>query len=255
MQSNNKPTIAQQSKPEENAIVLEPDVREYFPDSKSANKALRTLVSIVPEKRKASMTPEKPTPSPDGKKPSPKPGGKIPDAIWAAIGAVAVALLTTIGAVVASYFDVLKVTLPAQLQATQTAAAQTSSAAAVSQEYFLTVSADDYPFADMNVPIEQGDRVEIIVQGEDPVWDCGRGLIGPAGYTLEKYSDHPSPAADACELVGYIGRPDSDFRVGAYTRLIAENTGSLYLGINDATDKFPGNSGSVSVKVVITREP
>ena len=33
-------------------VTLAPDVREYFPDSKAVNHALRTLISIVPRKRK-----------------------------------------------------------------------------------------------------------------------------------------------------------------------------------------------------------
>jgi len=36
-------------------ILLEPDVAEYFPDSKSVNRALRTLLSILPEKRKTEI--------------------------------------------------------------------------------------------------------------------------------------------------------------------------------------------------------
>lgn len=36
----------------ERTVVLEPDVWEYFPDSESVNLALRTLISIVPEKHK-----------------------------------------------------------------------------------------------------------------------------------------------------------------------------------------------------------
>jgi hypothetical protein len=39
----------------ENAVLLEPDVSEYFPNSKSVNRALRTLISILPEKRKIGI--------------------------------------------------------------------------------------------------------------------------------------------------------------------------------------------------------
>ncbi len=38
----------------ENTVVLDPDVREYFPNSKAVNRALRTLISIVPEKRQTA---------------------------------------------------------------------------------------------------------------------------------------------------------------------------------------------------------
>ncbi len=34
----------------EGAVMLEPDVREYFPTSESVNRALRTLIALNPEK-------------------------------------------------------------------------------------------------------------------------------------------------------------------------------------------------------------
>jgi hypothetical protein len=34
----------------EGAVMLEPDVREYFPDFEAVNTALRTLITIVPSK-------------------------------------------------------------------------------------------------------------------------------------------------------------------------------------------------------------
>ncbi len=36
---------------EEGAVMLEPDVQEYFPDSEAVNKALRSLIMLVPRKR------------------------------------------------------------------------------------------------------------------------------------------------------------------------------------------------------------
>lgn len=35
----------------EKIITLEPDVAAYFPDSESVNKALRTLISLIPDKQ------------------------------------------------------------------------------------------------------------------------------------------------------------------------------------------------------------
>ena len=35
---------------EDGAVLLEPDVREYFPDSASVNRALRTLITLIPGK-------------------------------------------------------------------------------------------------------------------------------------------------------------------------------------------------------------
>lgn len=37
--------------PKENAVVLDPDVKAYFPDSESVNHALRSLINLIPEKR------------------------------------------------------------------------------------------------------------------------------------------------------------------------------------------------------------
>ena len=45
-------TIVQNFKLEEGAVMLEPDVREYFPDAESVNNALRALISIAPKSRK-----------------------------------------------------------------------------------------------------------------------------------------------------------------------------------------------------------
>ncbi|MDI6782083.1 MAG: hypothetical protein QME49_08290 [bacterium] len=38
--------------PKEGAVVLEPDIRAYFPNSESVNKALRCLVPLLPKKRR-----------------------------------------------------------------------------------------------------------------------------------------------------------------------------------------------------------
>jgi hypothetical protein len=35
----------------EGTVLLEPDVRRYFADSKSVNNALRTLIRLIPKKR------------------------------------------------------------------------------------------------------------------------------------------------------------------------------------------------------------
>jgi len=39
---------------EDGAVMLEPDVRKYFPTADSVNKALRSLIEIIPAKRSAS---------------------------------------------------------------------------------------------------------------------------------------------------------------------------------------------------------
>ena len=45
-------TIIEKSVGGKGTITLAPDVREYFPTSKDVNHALRTLIAIVPRKRK-----------------------------------------------------------------------------------------------------------------------------------------------------------------------------------------------------------
>ena len=37
--------------PKEEAVLLDPDVKAYFPDSESVNHALRSLINLIPEKR------------------------------------------------------------------------------------------------------------------------------------------------------------------------------------------------------------
>jgi len=43
-------TTVQHFKLEDGAVMLEPDVRAYFPDSASVNKTLRGLISLLPKK-------------------------------------------------------------------------------------------------------------------------------------------------------------------------------------------------------------
>jgi hypothetical protein len=46
-------TVTKEVRPKVGAVVLEPDVRKYFPDSATVNAALRALVRPIPGKRKA----------------------------------------------------------------------------------------------------------------------------------------------------------------------------------------------------------
>jgi hypothetical protein len=45
----------QHFKLEDGAVMLEPDVREYFPTSEAVNKALRCLIPLLPGKRRAKQ--------------------------------------------------------------------------------------------------------------------------------------------------------------------------------------------------------
>ncbi|MDO8723905.1 MAG: hypothetical protein Q7J31_17010 [Syntrophales bacterium] len=47
-------TSVQYFKLEDGVVMLEPNVRKYFPNSEAVNKALRSLIEIIPSKRRAS---------------------------------------------------------------------------------------------------------------------------------------------------------------------------------------------------------
>jgi len=40
--------------PAKGAVILEPDVRKYFPDSDSVNVTLRSLIRLIPAQRKTA---------------------------------------------------------------------------------------------------------------------------------------------------------------------------------------------------------
>ena len=45
--------------PREEAIVLDSDVQIYFPDSESVNRALRSLIELIPERAKKQVAQKK----------------------------------------------------------------------------------------------------------------------------------------------------------------------------------------------------
>lgn len=47
-------TVVKKVQPEKGAVILEPDVQRYFPDSESVNKALRNLIGLIPGKHKSA---------------------------------------------------------------------------------------------------------------------------------------------------------------------------------------------------------
>jgi hypothetical protein len=49
----------QQFEPKEGTVTLDPDVRDYFPDSESVNRALRSLIELIPERKKKQVAEEK----------------------------------------------------------------------------------------------------------------------------------------------------------------------------------------------------
>ncbi len=51
----NGTTLVQRFTLEEGTVSIEPDLRKYFPDSESVNKALRCLTPLLSKKRKAKV--------------------------------------------------------------------------------------------------------------------------------------------------------------------------------------------------------
>ncbi len=47
-------TIVKEVKPAKGAVILEPDVRKYFPDAHSVNVTLRSLIRLIPAQRKTN---------------------------------------------------------------------------------------------------------------------------------------------------------------------------------------------------------
>jgi hypothetical protein len=55
-------TLVKEVEPREGTILLDPDIREYFPDSESVNRTLRSLITLVPMKvATTSREPRRPT--------------------------------------------------------------------------------------------------------------------------------------------------------------------------------------------------
>ena len=48
-------TLVQNFKLEDGAMIIEPDVREYFPDEEAVNKTLRSLIALLPKKHKTKQ--------------------------------------------------------------------------------------------------------------------------------------------------------------------------------------------------------
>jgi len=154
----------------------------------------------------------------------------------ALLGAIIAALVGALGSVAAAFVTIIP-RLP-------------------SREYIYSaqVSAAAYPFANTNVTLEKDDDVQIIVQGADAYWNCGRGNTSPEGIFDDKWEKMVVPSANQCELVGYI-REGVPFRVGAYEQFKSTESGSLYLGANDspAGDFFKDNTGTLVVKIIVRR--
>ncbi len=57
IQRTNGTTVVQHFKLAEGAIMLDPDVSQYFPTSEAVNNALRSLIALAPKKPNAGSRP------------------------------------------------------------------------------------------------------------------------------------------------------------------------------------------------------
>jgi hypothetical protein len=153
---------------------------------------------------------------------------------WAFAGAIIAALIGAIGSVTAAAVTIIP-RLPPQ-----------------EYNYSIKVSASAYPFANTQVTIEKGDDVQIIVQGVDAFWDCGKGPTSAEGMFGDRGTYYAVPSANLCELVGYI-REGVFFRIGAYERFQSTDSGPLYLGVNDPPSYYQDNTGTLAIQVIVRR--
>ena len=119
----------------------------------------------------------------------------------------------------------------------------------------VTVFSARYPFAETGVRLREGDQMKITVQGQNPIWDCGRTFMtGPNGFE-EKFADTVFPEANACALIGSIAGslPEAYFFVGSSVTLTAPESGILILGCNDSLDRFADNppDSALDVRVAV----
>lgn len=118
----------------------------------------------------------------------------------------------------------------------------------------ITVFSAQYPFASTGLRVHEGDQLRITVQGQHPLWDCGRTfVIGPDGFE-EKSADTVYPEANACALIGSVtdSQPQVYFLAGSRTTLSAPESGILYLGCNDSIDSFADNPADSALEVRVS---
>jgi len=119
--------------------------------------------------------------------------------------------------------------------------------------YYAKIPASEYPITDSHVNVESGDEVEIIVEGLDAYWDCGKGKAWAEGLVDDKWIGTLMPSANQCELIGYI-HEGVFFRVGAYEQFVADRSGVLHLGANDLDTAYADNSGELNVIIIVKRK-
>jgi hypothetical protein len=118
--------------------------------------------------------------------------------------------------------------------------------------YLKQINSKDYPFINTGIIAEKGNEVQIIVEGSDTFWNCGKGFISPDGLFGSKMAGYIFPAANLCELVAFL-QEGVFIRIGSYEKFIADYSGELHLGANDSPDYYFDNEGIITIKVIIRK--
>ncbi len=105
-----------------------------------------------------------------------------------------------------------------------------------------------------NLLIKKGEKIWFTV-GDYSTVNCSNALqsVSASGVPNLLNESTSIPSSNLCSLIGKIGEEGKPFLVGfARTPVAAENSGNLYLGVND--NNFKDNSGAldVFVKVIIS---
>ena len=119
--------------------------------------------------------------------------------------------------------------------------------------FYLQLPADS-EWVDSGVYLREGERVIINADGRISLSDAPDfdGWVGPEGFTTPCAPIEDSlcvmEGAPYGILIGQIGDGDP-FRIGPRTELIATQTGSLYLAVNDNYGLFGDNSGEFEITI------
>jgi len=127
--------------------------------------------------------------------------------------------------------------------------------------YTVPVSANRHPSEPTEIQVEAGDWLIFSSLDNDALWTCSTSHLNdpeePDFTTADgipgfQDPDGVFPPANLCELVGRIeGGPM--FRVGSHERIVARQSGILYLGVNDDPQGYGDNSGSITMEVRVQR--
>ena len=135
-----------------------------------------------------------------------------------------------------------------------------------SNEDTIIVPGSASTWVNSGVTIEAGQTVTIQASGRIDLWNtcddlsrrrglCSALVVGPGGFNPAPFPDYPLlngampfPGGTYGALIGRIGS-GQPFDIGSRLSLTAEQSGSLYLMVNDW--EYPDNVGSFTVRVTI----